>query len=151
MSASLPSSGNLNNLMSQFNNSSGSTVYNFLSKETETSWGTMSSSITNWLNLNKPSISGLRVLISLSDGTVAYDSNSSFNSFVDYKAKKINENHNSRIPIFTALISNSGVALEQRYSSSTGRFTNYIAQRVGLSAQDSMGCVRISVDQPNVL
>jgi len=147
MSLNLPSSGNLANLMTNFNSSSSSSVFAFLSTENDISWTAMSLSVQSWINNNKTSNPGLRVLVSLSDGTVAFDSNSSLNNFVDFKAKKINENHNSRVSIMSALISSNGVALEQKYSTSTQKFTNYIAQRVGLSAQNSMGCVRISIDQ----
>ena len=150
MSLNLPSSGNLANLMSNFNSSSGSVVFNFLERETDVNWSEMSLSIGAWINNNKANNAGLRVIVTLSDGTVAFDSNSSFNSFVDFRAKKINENHNSRLAILSAMLSNSGVGLEQKFSTSTNKFTNYIAQRVGLSAQNSMGCVRISIDRANV-
>ena len=133
--------------MSIFNSSSSSAVFNFLSNENELSWNAMIVSAQSWINANKASNPGLRVLISLSDGTVAFDSNSSLNSFVDFKEKKINENHNSRVALMSALISSNGVGLELKFSISTNQFTNYIAQCVGLSSQNSMGCVRISINQ----
>jgi hypothetical protein len=149
MTVVLPSVGNLNNLMSSFNNSAGSSVYAFLESEAINAWIIMSNQIASWILQNNNNTDGLRVLISLADGTVAFDSSSFFNTYVDFKAKKINENHNSRLSILNAMLGNSGVGLESKYSTSTEKFTNYIAQRVGMNTENSLGCVRISINKSN--
>ena len=91
---------------------------------------------------------GLRVLVTLSDGTVAYDTKSANNTYLAFSTKNpkaINENHNSRLAILTALMSNAGTGYEKKYSYSNGQDQVYYAVRMGSSPQHALGVVRVSV------
>jgi hypothetical protein len=140
-----PSLGNLNALMASFNASAGTAVYDFLDASTEPGlWSTMSTRIDSWVSSNSLNANALRIVITLSDGTVAYDT-STTNTYAKYEAKTINENHNSRVSILQALLGSSGVGFEAKYSTTSTHMTNYFAQRVGPSIGDSMGVIRVSV------
>jgi len=85
-----------------------------------------------------------RVVITLPDGTVVVDtSKGATNTFANFDAKKINENHNSRVAILDAQIYDCGVGLETKTSSSTGSKEVYVAKRLG-NYLDSVGTVRLS-------
>jgi hypothetical protein len=140
-----PSLGNLNALMASFNATAGAAVYDFLDASTDSSlWSTMSTLIDSWVSNNPLNASDLRIVITLSDGTVAYDTGKT-NTYAKYVAKTINENHNSRVSILQALLGSSGVGFEAKYSTTSTHMTNYFAQRVGSSVGDSMGVIRVSV------
>ena len=140
-----PSLGNLNALMASFNAAAGTAVYDFLDASTDsTLWSNMSTLIDSWVSSNIPQTNDLRIVITLSDGTVAYDTNKA-NTYAKYTTKTINENHNSRVAILQALLGSSGVGFETKYSTSNTHLTNYFAQRVGPSVADSMGVIRVSV------
>jgi hypothetical protein len=141
-----PSLGNLHALMASLNASAGASVYNFLDdRNNQSLWSTMSSNINSWVGNNPLNANDLRVVVTLADGTVAYDSSNLDNTFSKYQAKTINENHNSRIAILQALLGNSGVGFETKYSTTNQHMTNYFAQRVGPSIADAMGVIRVSV------
>ena len=89
----------------------------------------------------------VRVLITLSDGHVAYDSSKGVaNTYLNYQAGLINENHNTRVSIMVSLLGSSGVGYEEKYSSSTGRHENYASIRMGLTTAKSLGCARVSIE-----
>ena len=86
-----------------------------------------------------------RLLCTLADGTVFYDSGSKVkNSFSNYKSKSINENHQSRSAIQKAILSDEGLGWEAKFSTSTNSYEQYIAMRVGMSQTNAMGVVRLS-------
>ena len=86
-----------------------------------------------------------RLLCTLADGTVFYDSGSKVkNSFSNYKSKSINENHQSRSAIQKAILSDEGLGWEAKFSTSTNSYEQYVAMRVGMSQHDAMGVVRLS-------
>ncbi|NDH69009.1 MAG: hypothetical protein EBY22_14115 [Gammaproteobacteria bacterium] len=90
---------------------------------------------------------GIRIVVTLSDGTVVFDSSKSttVNSHANAVAKTVNsDNHNTRAAILTAIIGQQGVGFEKKYSSTTGKYEQYLAHRVGKSPQDSIGCIRYS-------
>lgn len=84
-----------------------------------------------------------RILVTLSDGTVIFDSSKDNNARANIKS--INENHMSRVAIVSAALSQSGVAFEKKYSSSTGFFEEYLAHRLGKSSENSLGIIRWSI------
>ena len=90
---------------------------------------------------------GLRVVVTLPDGQVAIDTSKgdTGNTFAKFQGKTINENHNSRLSILTALLSNAGTGYEQKYSSSEQNFEIYSAQRMGANPSNALGVVRVSV------
>ena len=87
-----------------------------------------------------------RVVIALPDGTVVVDTGAATNTFAAYKAKTVNENHNSRIAFEVAQHYQCGFGLETKISSSTGRRESYFAFRLGTHL-DSSGTIRISIVQ----
>lgn len=85
-----------------------------------------------------------RIVVTLPDGTVVVDtSKGAKNTFANYEAKVINENHNSRVAILDAQIWDCGVGLETKNSSSTGVVEVYLAKRLG-AYLNSAGTVRLS-------
>lgn len=97
-----------------------------------------------------------RVVITLPDGTVVIDTAKSNNTYANYQAKTINENHNSRIAIVDAQMYQCGLGVESKFSSSTEEVEAYVARRLGnatnattygASYLNSSGTVRVSVMQ----
>jgi hypothetical protein len=85
-----------------------------------------------------------RVTVTLSDGTVVVDtSKGALNTFANYIAKKINENHNSRIAILDAQLYECGVGLETKRSTTDNAIESYVAIRLG-HYLDNSGTVRYS-------
>jgi hypothetical protein len=116
----------------------------------EIAWNNMNTVILKFLTTYSQLLTGLRVLITLSDGTVAYDSSKGIkNNFDNYQLKGLGENHNTRVAIMVALLGNSGVGNEQKYSTTTGKNENYTAVRMGLSTAKPLGCTRVSLDTIN--
>jgi hypothetical protein len=94
-------------------------------------------------------VSGARILVSLPDGTTVFDSSrigssdvAKQNTLENANAKSINENHNSRLAIIAAMLNQSGVGTEKKYSTSTQGFEQALAHRIGKSQVESQGCIR---------
>ncbi|MCE7913591.1 MAG: hypothetical protein DYH15_02690 [Nitrosomonas sp. PRO4] len=88
-----------------------------------------------------------RVVITLPDGTVVVDtSKGSANTYANFQAKTINENHNTRVAILDAQIYDCGLGLETKTSTSTGDVEVYLAKRLG-AYLNSAGTVRLSNKQ----
>ena len=93
-----------------------------------------------------------RIVVCLPDGTVYFDSKNkdnlptdeTSNSFTNASNKDINENHNTRSCIMNAQLVADGVSFESKYSSSTGRYEDYVAMRIGPQGAN-FGTVRYSV------
>lgn len=91
----------------------------------------------------------LRVLISLQDGTVIYDSAAPVgtgpgeNSYANFLAKSINENHNTRVAILDAQLGPLGLGYETKYSTTTTQEEAYVALRLG-DRRASSGTFRVS-------
>jgi hypothetical protein len=85
-----------------------------------------------------------RIVVTLPDGTVAVDTaKGADNTFDKFKAKTINENHNTRVAILDAQLYDCGVGLETKTSTTTSTAEVYLAKRLGLYL-DSAGTVRLS-------
>jgi hypothetical protein len=87
-----------------------------------------------------------RVVLTLPDGTVVVDTSRATNTWANFQAKTINENHNSRLAILAAQEYPCGIAIESKVSTSTGVNEGYVALRAG-SHLDSWGTIRISSQQ----
>ena len=95
-----------------------------------------------------------RVVITVPDGTVMIDTsrndgpgdprNNLYQNFVN---KTINENHNSRVAIFSAQLYPCGIGVETKRSTTTGDNEHYAAVRLGRHL-NSQGTVRLSVEKP---
>ena len=87
-----------------------------------------------------------RVVVTLPDGTVVVDTSKANNSYANFLAKAINENHNSRVAIFSAQQYPCGVGLETKLSTTDATVESYIAVRGGAHL-DSKGTIRMSTKQ----
>ncbi len=95
-------------------------------------------------NATAASITKGRILIALADGTVVVDtSKGAANTYANYAAKKINENHNTRIAILDAQLFECGLGVETKRSTTDGVVESYVAVRLG-NYLDNSGTVRIS-------
>lgn len=125
-------------------------VQRFLDTEIAESWNNMSVAFTEALVAYKVGPNdGLRILLAISDGSVAYDSSKSNNSFVNFQSGSINNNHNTRPEIMVAILGNSGVGISARYSGSLKLFLKYNALRFGASTESNVGTFRVSL--PDIL
>ena len=87
-----------------------------------------------------------RLMVTLPDGTVAFDSGKGDkNTWANFKDKAINENHNSRAAIMTALLSTDGNGVEKKFSTSSGLNEVYHAFRTGLSSTEAVAVIRLSL------
>ncbi|HMV13502.1 MAG TPA: hypothetical protein PKD88_08890 [Nitrosomonas sp.] len=85
-----------------------------------------------------------RVVITMPDGTVVVDTSKGANNTYDnFKAKTINENHNSRIAILHSQLYDCGLGLETKLSTTDNTKENYLARRLG-AYLNSAGTVRLS-------
>lgn len=93
----------------------------------------------------KIKIDSSRILCTLPDGTVFYDSGKGDkNTFKNFKSKSINENHNSRYACFESL--KAGDAYETKFSTSgANKREYYYAVRLGTSVVNSLGVLRLSL------
>ena len=101
----------------------------------------------NTLTANLSAATGLsgRTLIALPDGTVMIDSaKGGSNTYANFQAKAINENHNSRAAIIGAQLFTCGYGVEIKTSTTTGSTETYLAVRLG-PALNNEGTVRVSV------
>jgi hypothetical protein len=82
--------------------------------------------------------------VTLPDGTVVVDTKkTALNTYANYVAKKINENHNSRIAILDSRLFVCGAGVETKRSTTDGVVENYVAMRLG-NYLDNSGSARIS-------
>jgi hypothetical protein len=150
LNTAIPANPNNNILENVYPNLS-TALGSFLKSLTNSDWLYVDAGIKAFLIDSSNNIyPGLRVLVSDSDGTVAYDSSKGINNtFANYGKKAINENHNTRVAISQALVLPSGVEVEAKFSNSVGTKQVYIAKRVGLDKRFSLGCIRVSYNVIN--
>jgi hypothetical protein len=118
-------------------------VNDFLTLISEVNYNLMVAALDATLNATlKPT--GIRLLVTVADGAVAYDSSKSNNTWAAFQARGINDNHNTRPEILQALLSNSGVGSANRYSTSVKKVDLNLATRFGLSVTYPLGCYRLS-------
>jgi hypothetical protein len=87
-----------------------------------------------------------RLVVTVPDGTVVVDTSKNNNTYANFLAKAINENHNSRVAIFSAQQYPCGIGLETKLSTTDGTNESYIAFRAGAHL-DSLGTIRMSTKQ----
>lgn len=87
-----------------------------------------------------------RLVITLPDGTVVVDTSKGNNTYANFLAKAINENHNSRLAILEAQEYPCGLALERKFSTTDNTVETYFGLRAG-NHLDSYGTLRISTKQ----
>ena len=123
-------------------------IQSFLDSETEVTYNLMVPALNAaLLAFATGSNSSLRILLAISDGTVAYDS-SRINTFTNFIANNINSsNHNTRPEIMVAILGNTGVGISSRYSRSVSAYLKYQATRFGSSTQSNLGTFRVSLTE----
>lgn len=133
----------LSRAFAEISNQDGADAENFCLNyySNEELWNKFKTVVTT--KLNTTGDDSFRVLVTIPDGTVIFDSAKDNNTHANAKNKAINENHNTRVAIMKALVGN-GEAMEQKYSSTVNRKEIYLVRRIGLSTEESVGCVRIS-------
>ena len=89
-------------------------------------------------------IPGLRVLIVDADGSVLIDTIKT-NTYQNYIAKTINENHNTRTYNIGAAISQDGFFYQEKYSTSVENNVVYLATRLGINKYKPIGNIVISM------
>ena len=94
----------------------------------------------------KNKLPNLRMVVTVPDGTVVLDTSKGNNTYDNYLAKAINENHNTRVAFMAAQHYPCGAALETKLSTTDGTVESYLAFRAGPHL-DSLGTMRISVKQ----
>ncbi len=95
---------------------------------------------------NYPANVLIRIVASLPDGTVWYDSSKTNNTYQHFLNKCINENHNTRPAFLQALMSESGYGFETKPSSTTA--VNYQARsavRLGSCQDNALGVIAFSL------
>ena len=95
---------------------------------------------------NYPANVIIRIVATLPDGTVWYDSSKSNNTYQHFLNKCINENHNTRPAFLQALVSDCGKGFETKPSSTTA--VNYQARsvvRLGSTQDNALGLIGFSL------
>ena len=102
--------------------------------------------ILSVFKLNPLPVDGLRLVVSEPDGTVIVDtSQTTNNTFNNWKTKSINENHNSRIAMIDAQTLECGVGYETKHSTTLDVYQYYVAIRGGLRYKN-YGTFRLSIN-----
>lgn len=123
-------------------------IQRFCETETEPEWleGTrvLQALINKCNTVAYPSGTTYRIVATLTDGTVWFDS-SKTNTFAGFKAKTINENHNTRRPFMESLLVEEILyPYESKVSTSTGLFEERVVMRIGASKTEPLGCIGLS-------
>ena len=95
---------------------------------------------------NYPANVLIRIVATLPDGTVWYDSSKTNNTYQHFLNKCINENHNTRPAFLQALMSDCGFGFETKPSSTTA--VNYQARsaaRLGSCQDNALGVISFSL------
>lgn len=98
-------------------------------------------------NATAASTANGRVVTTLPDGTVVVDtSKGASNTFANFLAKTINENHNSRVAILDTQLFECGIGVETKRSSTTRTIEDAVARRLGVYLNNA-GTARMSKTQ----
>ena len=96
-------------------------------------------------NYNFGNINKFRILITIADGNVFFDSSknhlNTYNNFLEYK---INQNHGTRHYIQEAFHSKDGIGYEAKWSSTTQGLESVYSVRLGRSESGIIGVIAFS-------
>jgi hypothetical protein len=100
--------------------------------------------------------SSFRILMTVPDGTVVIDTaKGSFNgkvyelgenTWANFKAKTINENHHTRPEFLISILGETGIGAVERYSTSINTYEHLQVTRFGASPQRPYGFVRVGLN-----
>ena len=131
----------------------GDAIIAFQQDPTNPNWTTMNIAITTVLNdytLTPPAAVGdnPQITVTMYDGTVAYWSDSSNNTWGNFTTKTISDNRNNRAVAMTALLSTAGIGYGTFVSTIRGTYfkisTKYT--RTGFSSIEPLGLVGCSLN-----
>jgi hypothetical protein len=92
-----------------------------------------------------------RVVCTIPDGTVWFDSSKgSKNTWENFQAKSINENHNTRAPFMSVLLKNDRTSFETKYSSSTKVNEYRLTYRFGVNKSYPLGVIGYSFSRKEI-
>ena len=132
-----------NNILKFYSNPSSELFYNV----TKISLDLLHNNWKGLKNKSDESVKKVRILCTLPDGAVFYDSSKGDkNTYLNFKSKSINENHNTRFVFFEAIKNDE--SYETKYSTSESVLQSreyYYAVRIGTSPENSVGVLRISI------
>ena len=143
-----------------------SLVVKYLNTLDATTYTAMANALYAWrnsspeiiLNKNFNQIAGLRIQVVESDGKVAFDSGSGILNnqhhlinipkpdFLTTGKFSINENHSSRTYVMAALLNESGIARQEKWSSSVKANQMYLGVRQGATSNFPEGVVVVSIN-----
>lgn len=96
-------------------------------------------------NYDFGTISGFRILITIADGNVFFDSfKNEKNTYNNFLEENINQNHGSRHYIQEAFHSKDGIGYEAKWSSTTKGLESYYSVRLGRSETGIIGVIGFS-------
>lgn len=152
----LPTPTELSNLQTLFQNyvvrnlggvTAGNAVSAFLNDLTIFKWTDMDVAIQSFIQNYSGVYNGLRVQISKSNGSPAYDSESGGNSYSAAINNNIGNNINTLVSVTNAIQNGSGYEYQNEYSAQYGTYTNALTSlRVGATSQNFLGCCVLSYD-----
>ena len=126
----------------------------FLNAPTESGYNTAVNILAAFKNkcqtVAYPSGTTYRIVATLVDGTVWYDSSKSNNTWAAFGTKSINENHNTRRPFMEVLLNDNQYAFEQKTSGSTGQVEARSCLRLGDSIFEPLGVIGLSATLPSL-
>jgi len=127
-------------------------IQRFCETESEATWNTATNILQALINkcntVAYPSGTTYRIVATLTDGTVWFDS-SKTNTYAGFKAKTINENHNTRRPFMESLLQEDiTYPFEAKVSTSTGLYEERVVMRIGGSKTEPLGCIGLSARTP---
>lgn len=98
-----------------------------------------------------PSGTVYRIVATLVDGSVWYDSSKSNNNWASFKDRSINENHNTRRPFMEVLLNDDQYAFEVKTSGSTGQVEARVCFRLGDTRSTPLGVIGLSATLPSLI
>lgn len=140
----------LDSLSTYILSNAGDAIIAFQTTPSSTNWTTMFNAInTAKLNYTGPgSTKSPQITVTMADGTVAYWSSSSTNTYAAFQTGTVSSNRNSTAYAMTALLSVAGVGYETFVSTLNGSSYPTIAVkyvRTGFSSTNPLGLMGVAL------
>jgi len=96
-------------------------------------------------NYNLGNITNFRILVTIADGNVFFDSSKgNKNTYQNFLNQSISENHGTRHYIQQSFHSKDGIGYESKWSSTTQGIDTYYSQRLGMAETGIIGVIVFS-------
>ena len=123
-------------------------VWNFLNSITEINHRIMVQKLNQFLKTQETEFPSLRIVVSLAEGRVAYDSKRrEANTWKQFLADLIGNNHNTRISVSDALQNGSGVGSESHFDVDLNDNVNMMSFRQGFATRAAQGIISYRLKQ----